>query len=792
MLLLSSFISFSRFFIFSFSVFFFAFTLTASGQTNRDAALADDIRKVADSLVSRHQSISARLESDADSLDQRFLERSREELKILTTDSLTILSPFIPRISSMLSRLRNLSAVGDDESEPLEIRLEREFLSQQKALVLLAIKDAELVSLRSRKLSDDILVQIRNRFLTHLFDRHSVSSVTFLRASGDFPMILSRLFRAINTWFFHLFPSHIISFSIILFLSVVLSCFFIVFFQRVQRLSAIVETTGSDASVVRLNRTISSFFSIIVPGVSVSIIALVFHFGFLYFDMYRFSMESLVSGLLISITSLVFACLLLSSILAPFSSSRRLVPLSDMSAKLLSLIYFSMAFTFSFDFLLGRILSIFANNIDLVIVKDIFTTLLISLFLVLSLFVRTRPLPQSKWHFLLFWSISFLVIVLVISLLFGYSGLGRFLSGQIILTGSVLALACLGFLSASALSESNTFAVTSLGRSLRGSFNFTDMRMDQLGLVVSILIRILIVLVTLPILLLQWGYPLDHIGESALTVLTGFSIGGFQFSLGRILIALFIFVALIILTKMVQNWVVNRVFSRTHLDSGVRNSLRSGLGYLGYFLAGLIGLSATGIQLSNIALVAGALSVGIGFGLQNIVNNFVSGIIMLIERPIKVGDIIAVSGTEGYVRKINVRATEIETFDHQSVIIPNSEVINTAVGNWMHNDSHRRATVSVGVAYGTDVELVRSILLDIAGNHPLTISGDEPFVYFRGFGDSSLDFEVRVIIRDINDILTVENDLRFSIVKAFADNNIEIPFPQRDLHIRSDSSKVDK
>ena len=748
-----------------------------TAQTDTAIDLAYEIRNVVDPLVTRQTRISDRLQSDESALDDRLLERYREELKQLSIDSLKVLDPYRNDIFALHARLRNLSDSADSESAPAEIRLERDALLQQQAKITLAIKDAELVSVRSRDLADDILVQIRTRFLGTLFERREATSIMFTHALSDFPIVFSRLSRALSSWVDYISNTHLFIFLLIFLVSLILSFFFVVLFQRFHRLARGVDGTSP--------RIMSSFFSTVIPGTSFAIIMLVFHFGLLYFDLYRFSMESFVAGLLLAITGLVFASLLLNSILSPFTPSARLLPMSDGAAKSLSLIYLLMVFIFALDSLTARVLTLFADTIESVIVKNILTTLLISFLLVLSLCVRVRPSPSPKWPTPLFWLIVFLIFTMLLSLSLGYGAFGRFVSGQIILTGSVLSLAYLGFLSSAALSDSGAFATTSLGNRLVSSSSFSQMRMDQLGLILSILIRIFLVLVTLPILALQWGYSLSQITEWLLTGLTGFSIGGLEFSFGRILIAIFIFVTLIFFTKMVQRWVVTRVFSRTRLDSGIKNSLRSGLGYIGYFLAGLIGLSATGIQLSNIALVAGALSVGIGFGLQNIVNNFVSGLIMLIERPIKVGDIISVAGTEGYVRKINVRATELETFDRQSVIIPNSDLINTAVGNWMHQDVHRRVIVNIGVAYGSDVERVREILLSVADEHPLIISNIDTFVYFKAFGESSLDFELRVIIKDINDTLIVENDLRFAIVSAFKEHGIEIPFPRRDLYIKS-------
>lgn len=223
--------------------------------------------------------------------------------------------------------------------------------------------------------------------------------------------------------------------------------------------------------------------------------------------------------------------------------------------------------------------------------------------------------------------------------------------------------------------------------------------------------------------------------------------------------------------------------ARGKVDTGVRNSIRTVIGYAGLALAGLVSVSAAGIDLSNLALIAGGLSLGIGFGLQNVVSNFVSGLILLAERPFKAGDWIVAGPVTGTVKKISVRATEIETFQRQTVILPNSELINSAVGNWTHRNKTGRVEIPIGVAYGSDVRRVHAMLLELAQSHPMVLKNPEPFVLFSGFGDSSLNFEMRVFLADINNTGTVQNDLRFGIVELFQREGIEIPFPRRDVHV---------
>ena len=228
--------------------------------------------------------------------------------------------------------------------------------------------------------------------------------------------------------------------------------------------------------------------------------------------------------------------------------------------------------------------------------------------------------------------------------------------------------------------------------------------------------------------------------------------------------------------------------ARGKVDAGVRNSIRTVVGYAGIALAGLIGLSAAGIDFSSLALIAGGLSLGIGFGLQNVVSNFVSGLILLAERPFKSGDWIVAGPVSGTVKKISVRATEIETFQRQTVILPNSELINSAVGNWTHRNKMGRIDIPIGVAYGTDARKVHRVLTELAMSHPLVLKNPEPFVQFTAFADSAMNFEIRVFLADIGSGGLVQNDLRFAILDAFERENIDIPFPQRQIRIVEEQS----
>ena len=240
-------------------------------------------------------------------------------------------------------------------------------------------------------------------------------------------------------------------------------------------------------------------------------------------------------------------------------------------------------------------------------------------------------------------------------------------------------------------------------------------------------------------------------------------------------------------TTVIQRIVKSTVLPKTKMDKGSQNALVSGVGYIGYTLAAVVALSSIGFNLSSIAIVAGALSVGIGFGLQTIVSNFVSGIILLVERPVKEGDWIEASGFSGTVKKISVRSTQIETFDRAMVVVPNSELIAGSVLNWTHSNETGRVRVSVGVSYDTDPKRVERLLLKVGKSHEMALKSPEPFVRFQQFGDSSLDFDLIIYVKDKNYMFQVRSELHYSIFDLFKKEGIEIPFPQRDLNIKGNS-----
>jgi len=263
-----------------------------------------------------------------------------------------------------------------------------------------------------------------------------------------------------------------------------------------------------------------------------------------------------------------------------------------------------------------------------------------------------------------------------------------------------------------------------------------------------------------------------------------FSIGKINLSLMGLIFAVLIIFFTHILTRLVKHTLEIRVFAQSDMEPGLKDSIATISVYLMWGIGVITALSVLGVSATSLAVVFGALSIGIGFGLQNIFNNFISGVILLFERPIQVGDAVEIGGIWGEVRKINVRATVVQTFDNASLIIPNSEFISSQVTNWSFKDQSLRRKLDVGVAYGSDVELVRQTLLEIANQTPNVMKKPKPDVIFFDHADSALIFTLRYWTT-VKDYYTTWTDIRFAIDRLFRERDIEIAFPQRDVHIRS-------
>ncbi len=535
----------------------------------------------------------------------------------------------------------------------------------------------------------------------------------------------------------------------------------------------------------RVSNAIGIFPIILAPGL---VTAAVLYFALDAATLFNDQIRTLAYAALQAIAIVVVVHAMAKAVLLPSHGSWRLIGLPDDRASKYVLLISLIAGVYAFDHWFNETAQALHLPVSVVITENFLATVA---FACLLFAITWLPIPKDSGrasaqlvHTALQWlrlPATVAVFAIIVASALGYLALGRFIAAQVMLLGIGATALLLGHLGARSLVEPTDQAAAP--RLEEGASPQLQRQRVWMS-VLAFLVNFSLLAIAAVLLLLSWGYSGAELISWGRSLLFGFEIGGFRFSLIQVLVAIVLFIAVILLTRLLQRWLSQRVFNRETFDRGIANSVHAGIGYLGVALAALVGISYAGFDLSNLALIAGALSVGIGFGLNAIASNFISGLIMLIERPIKVGDWVVVGQHQGYVRHISVRATEIETFDRASVLIPNSDFMTSAVQNWTLRNAMGRIIIHIGVAYHEDPERVLAILQTVAANCRILLRSPAPSVVFENFGASSLDFSVRGYIADVNTTLSSATQLRIDIFKALRENEIEIPFPQQDVHLR--------
>ena len=343
------------------------------------------------------------------------------------------------------------------------------------------------------------------------------------------------------------------------------------------------------------------------------------------------------------------------------------------------------------------------------------------------------------------------------------------------MTGIIGLVATLLYLAIRAFTREGTNGRTSVSLFLEEQLGVDGERRRQLGWLIESVLTVGLVLVALPLMMLQWGFAGADIRDWVKQLLFGFEIGQFRISLVRIFVGIGLFIALLFVTRLIQRRLRDTVLQPPRMDPGIANSIYTSVGYAGTILAAIVAISYAGFDITNLAIVAGALSVGIGFGLQSIVNNFVSGLILLIERPVKVGDWIVIGSEQGTVKNISVRSTEVETFDRASLIVPNSELITGRVLNWTHRNALGRVILKFTAGPDADPRHVIDVLTKCANAHPDILREPEPLAVFEGYTATTTEFSLRVLLPDIKRGMRVQSDLRIAVFEALRGAGVEAP-----------------
>ncbi|RWE56363.1 mechanosensitive ion channel family protein [Mesorhizobium sp.] len=752
----------------------------AQGLDQAASGVVADQQKILQDLTTRTDKLEREIQEDGD--DDASLVDIRLQLEEMSRGALNSALAFRPRLSEINARLDQLGAApaAGQPPEPDIVTSERQALASEKAEINAVIAAAQNLSIRISGLIAKIANMRSELFRNLLTKRYVLSDALSPEVISDANGEFSGFYKAVSSWLTFAFK---FKFQAVLAATLTALSLAAVLFVGGRRLfGRVFEADPSVEDPSYLSRLSVAFWSTLLPTLAVGVFLVSTVFFFNYYNVLRGDIGVFLNAL-VGVIAVVF-CVnrLANAALEPRLPNWRLIPVETGPARWLVRLTTAMAVVIGVNNFLSVVNDKMGSPLSLTIARSFVATIIVGVILILMGLLKPFKAADGSWRpwpaWLRYTAVAIGLFTIATALL-GYIGLAIFVSLQVVVTGTILVTAYIGFLSARAISEEGGFANTSIGRWLSTNSSYEESALDQLGLVVSVAINLMIVLVFLPLILLMWGFQPGDIQAWGYKLATGLTIGSVTISVTGILTGIIVFIIGYFLTRWFQGWLDGSVMARGKVDTGVRNSIRLAVGYAGVALAALVGVSAAGIDLSNLALVAGALSLGIGFGLQNVVSNFVSGLILLAERPFKVGDWIVAGDISGTVKKISVRATEIETFQRQSVILPNSNLINNAVGNWTHRNKLGRIDIKVGVAYGSDVKQAHATLLEIARGHPLVLKNPEPFVLFTNFGPAALEFEIRVFLADVMNGNIVQNDIRFAVLDVFADQHIEIPSAPR-------------
>ncbi|HUL12562.1 MAG TPA: DUF3772 domain-containing protein [Methylococcaceae bacterium] len=738
----------------------------------------------------------------ADLPDEK-LDELRTELTDLRLEAITRADAARPEAQQIRDELGTLGAPPAEGAQPESpaVASKRKAISERLAATEGAIKESELVIARADRLLSQLTSLRRTRFTERILTRGQspLAPAVWRKALPEIAADVETARQNIQAWtssetFAQQAPQLAWRLSLGL-----LAAFILVWPLRrwLLRKFGYVTLEAEPSHGQRLRAALfTGFIRILLPSAATIAVYLALTGSGLLSE----QAQNLARTTLIALIFLFFVAAFCRAALAPFEPSWRIVHINDFGARAISRIVTGIALVFAIDRILDDLRTQFEASLELTVLHKFFAGLLIAALLLILLRrkiwraaegAEEHALPGRTWQRLRY-LLAVLVCAIPLSALFGYVALSRVLATQLVLTaGLYVTVILLREISAETIGHALSRS-SALGMKLRTTLSLTDDGSEMLSFWLTETLGAAIFLLGIFAFLVLWGAGREDLSAWLYSAFFGFKLGNITFSLSDLLLAVLLFAVLLTATRLLQRALEQRIFPRTRLDVGIRHSIRSAVGYLGFTLAAAVAVSTVGIDLSNIAIIAGALSVGIGFGLQNIVNNFVSGLVLLIERPIKAGDWVVVGDYQGYVRKISVRATEIATFDRASVFIPNSSLISAPVMNRTYADTVGRVVLPFTLAHGTDAKRVRGLVLDIAKAHPEVRHTPPPSVSFKGFGENALHLELIAFINDVDKVGIVNSDLCFEIDDTFHKEGIHTPFPQRDVHLGLREDQLDR
>lgn len=719
--------------------------------------------------------------TDEQLADQRGLV---EKLRLAAVDEASKLSAPLDDVNQQLAQLGSAPAEGQKEAET--IAAQRVSLTDFVTRFTAAKKQFELVGLEAEQMSSKVSGLQRTQFFQRIFkaDKSILNPQLWRDTATGMSLLKTRVSSLLSTWWQEQVKN--IQWTGLLMLPAAAAVMWSLYRLLNMNFGGFLTNRKTDDGLVsplrRLWRVVFGAFALLV-GITIFSLLLVVSLGVSNLSSPRFDL--IVEAFIAGFSPCVFQTGLAYLICSPRSAAFRLIAVDDRTAKLVPWFVLLASFVQSMATQISGLSDQLLLPVSLLAGQSAFAaaaliglagTLLLVLKRQSSKTIDDVPEPHYFAWFVSFMPVLWLLLAIaVIGLIFGYLALSYFIAGKILDTVLVVLMMVLIHHLIDALADTLQNPASVLGQKLRGLTSMGDRGISRLSLTFRTFADILVIVVGVPWLLALWTVTWVDFGSFANTAVVGFRVGSVTVSPFDIASLLGILALGIILTRFITRWLDRRILTQTRLNKGVQDSVRTGANYMGYILAAGFALSAAGFDFSNIAIIAGALGVGIGFGLQSIVNNFVSGLILLAERPIRVGDWVVMADVEGIVKKINVRSTEIETFDSCTIIVPNSNLITNAVRNWTHNDTLGRFLVTVAVAHGSDVDTVASCLMQVATAHIKVLRFPHPTVQLARFSNYAIEFETRGHVADVFEAVQVASDIRMAVYKAFKDKGIIIP-----------------
>lgn len=734
-------------------------------------------------LGQRESAIQGRMQSDAD------LQNLRQQIEPIIESIRTLIAEQAPKLEASKARLAQLGP-KPKEGEPEESADAARDRSEREAAVAELDETQRLgraLLVQAEQLSAQISDLRRAGFTRALFEKSD--SILSLSLWMDVLQAIPRELRAQRITFGDTIGQiqRNATLGVLLLIGLSLGVAVALYGGRRSIAPRLVRRDPAILDPARRSRLLAAFAVLLLGTVPAIAGSWIFWIAFDAVNLFPPRLEQVVAAILRGIAFIAFVRALIDAIVAPDHGSWRLVAVSEASAARIM----NFGVTLATVMVVGKVLDAFNQAIAAALPITVMTRAVFALAsaLIFAELLRRFATRATQDETCLgpyvapevsvggpLRTVGWIVVGIVIgSVLGGYVALASFMVDQAVWISVLVALLIL-FIALADEFISNTFRNQSrISTMLQANTGLRRRSLEQIGVLVSGGVRLALIIMALLLALAPWGIESTDVMGSLRAVFFGFSVGDVTISLSSILIAALLFTIGFTVTRVIQRWLDNTFLPATELDAGLRNSIRTAAGYVGIISAGVIAFTYLGLSLERVTIVAGALSVGIGFGLQSIVNNFISGLILLWERPIRVGDLVVVGDGEGYVRRINVRSTEIQTFDRSTLIVPNSNLISGIVRNRVRNDRIGRVIVSLPVPRASDPDQVAEIMRQSALAHREVMSEPAPRVIFKKVTENTIDFDLICFVDDIDSAGRVSSDLYFDIYRKLRQAGVGAP-----------------